>query len=315
MKKYNHLLFVAVLVVSHVVTAQEVSRSFSGVKKIRLNTASGDMQLKRGSGEAVEVKLEYTYPADEFKPIMEQHGSTLILKEDFARGSHTGNSNWTLTVPDHLDIDVNTGSGNLKANGIDLTIRTNLGSGDVDLGNMKGDINLNTGSGNAHIHSFEGRLDANTGSGNIELVSSGGEIKLNAGSGGMKVTAFRGALSANVGSGNIKAEKLVLMDEGLFNSGSGNVSVQLEASPDHNISVNSGSGNATLDFNGSKFEGTIIMTANKRGGKIVAPFTFDKTEEINDEGSNVRVRKTAKLGASDIVVKVGTGSGTAKVIN
>jgi hypothetical protein len=78
--------------------------------------------------------------------------------------------------------------------------------------------------------------------------------------------------------------------------------------------VNSGSGDATLDFGGNKIEGKVIMTANKKNGKIIAPFTFDKTEEVdNGSDSNVRIRKTAQLGTNDIEIKVGTGSGTAEI--
>jgi myo-inositol-hexaphosphate 3-phosphohydrolase len=78
--------------------------------------------------------------------------------------------------------------------------------------------------------------------------------------------------------------------------------------------VNSGSGDATLDFGGNKIEGKVIMTANKKNGKIVAPFTFDKTEEVdNGNNDNVRIRKTVQLGTNDIEIKVGTGSGTAEI--
>jgi len=82
---------------------------------------------------------------------------------------------------------------------------------------------------------------------------------------------------------------------------------------DYNISVNSGSGNAQLNFNNNPVSGEVVMTANKRNGNIVAPFKFDKEETIDDDHNSQRIRKTAKLGNKDILIRVSTGSGTAEI--
>lgn len=312
MKKIN-LLLISALILWGSAAAQDITKTFAGVTKIRLTASSGDVHVKPGSGSEVKVKVSYSYRDDEFRPVMEQHGTTLMLKEDFSRGNHSGRSDWTLEIPENIDLGVSSGSGNLEAEGIALSLRTNVGSGNVDLANTRGDVRLNTGSGNVRIQSFAGNLDTNTGSGDIEISASEGEIKLNAGSGDMKLTGIKAALSANVGSGSIRASGISITDDAFFNSGSGNVRVQLASDLDHSISVNSGSGHATLDFGGTRIEGTIVMTANKRGGKIVAPFTFDDNEEMVDGGRNVRIRKTARIGEKDIQVKVGTGSGTAEI--
>jgi hypothetical protein len=128
------------------------------------------------------------------------------------------------------------------------------------------------------------------------------------------MTTVKGKISANVGSGHITGKDVVLTGRGNFNSGSGDVSIQLASAPAYAISVNSGSGDAVLDFNGNKIEGKVIMTVNKKHGKIVAPFPFDKTEELQDGGDdNVRIQKTAQLGSRDIEIKIGSGSGTAEI--
>src|SRR5690606_37700439 len=231
-------------------------------------------------------------------------------KEEFDRGSHNGRSIWTFTVSDDLDIRSNSGSGNFEASKVTMSLNMNSGSGNVNLDEVKGEIRLNTGSGNMEVNAFDGSLNSNTGSGNISVQESHGEIRLNAGSGSLELNSVNGELRANVGSGRIRAEKIVLAGPGSFNSGSGDVTVELAQSPGYDISVNSGSGDATLDLNGNKIDGTVVMTANKRNGKIEAPFAFDNTEEIGD-GNNTRIKKTAKLGDKDIEVKIGTGSGTA----
>jgi hypothetical protein len=76
--------------------------------------------------------------------------------------------------------------------------------------------------------------------------------------------------------------------------------------------VNTGSGNAELNFNGNEIAGEVVMKANKRSGNIEAPFEFDKTEEIDNGGrDNVTLVKTAQRGKGTNRIMVSTGSGDA----
>lgn len=100
-----------------------------------------------------------------------------------------------------------------------------------------------------------------------------------------------------------------------FNTGSGDVYVGLSGSLKHDISVNSGSGDSVLDFNGNDINGTVVMTANKRNGEIHAPFAFDKEEEIDNGSGHSTIKKTAVLGDGVVQIKVGTGSGDARISN
>jgi len=169
------------------------------------------------------------------------------------------------------------------------------GSGDIDVDNLDGDLNANTGSGRIEIADSKGNLDVNTGSGDIRL------------------NRITGALGVNVGSGDITASELNITGYSSFNSGSGDTEVVLASVLNHDISVNSGSGDAVLDFNGNKIEGEIVMKASKRNGRIEAPFSFDKEYE-EDKGKQVIMIKEAKIGNKDIRIRVSTGSGTARII-
>lgn len=298
------------------VQGQKMSKTFTGIKKISLSTAAGNCKLIKGKANEVQVNVSFTYSSNDYQPIMEQDGSTLELKEDFGRrGSYTGNSSWELTIPDNLDIRFSSGSGNFEASELAVKISGNTGSGDYLWKSITGNSEINTGSGNISIDDFHGDIDLNTGSGDVDIMKSEGDLHANSGSGKINLLGVKGKLSANVGSGNIVGKELVLTGKGLFNSGSGDVFIKLATAPANSISVNSGSGDATLDFNGNKMEGKIIMTVNKKHGKIVAPFQFDKTEELNEDGDdNIRIRKTAQLGTKDVEIKISSGSGTAEVI-
>jgi len=307
-------LFLLALVTS-AAQGQKTSKTFSGIKKISLSTSSGNCKLIKGNTNEVQVTVSDTYSTSNFRPIMEQDGSTLELKEDFAgRGSYSGSSSWELIIPENLEIRFSSGSGDFEASEMEVKISGNTGSGNYRWRSVTGNSKINTGSGNISIDDFHGDIDLNTGSGDVDITKAEGDLHANSGSGKINLLNVKGKVSANVGSGDITGKELVLTGKGMFNSGSGDVSIKLASAPGYAISVNSGSGDALLDFNGNKMEGRVIMTVNKRNGKIVAPFPFDKTEEIQDGGDdNVRIQKTAQLGAKDIDIKISSGSGTAEI--
>ncbi|GHM99657.1 hypothetical protein WSM22_11470 [Cytophagales bacterium WSM2-2] len=292
-----------------------MNKTFTGIRKINLTTSSGSCRLVKGTTSEVSVTVRHSYASNDYQPAMEQDGSTLYLKEDFAgRGSYSGSSSWELTVPDNIEIRFSSGSGDFEANDMVLKLTGSTGSGDYRWKNVSGESKINTGSGNITIDDFRGTLDLNTGSGDVAVTKASGDLYLNTGSGEISLTQVKGKFSANVGSGNIKGSQLELTGKSTFNSGSGNINVRLATVPDFAIAVNSGSGDAVLDFNGNKIEGKITMVVNKRNGNIVAPFAFDKTEELDEDGyNNVRIRKTAQLGAKDVDIKISSGSGTAEI--
>jgi hypothetical protein len=310
----NISLLLALLLVCNIAFSQKtVDKKFSGIKNIRLNTGSGDIAIKKGSGTDVRVLVKYSYDDNEYTPILEQSGSKLVLREEFERGSHSGNSNWTLEVPDKLVVNLNTGSGDITVGDLDVELRSNTGSGNVDVTNVKGILDFNTGSGDVEVFQGSGEVSVNTGSGTIRASKGTGDFDFNAGSGTITLDDMKGDFRANVGSGNIRAKAISIAGSSSFNSGSGNVDVTLSAALNNNINVNSGSGDATLNFNGNAIEGEVVMTANERNGTIVAPFKFDREETLDDDRDNARIQKTAKIGSKDIKIKVGTGSGTAEI--
>ena len=56
---------------------------------------------------------------------------------------------------------------------------------------------------------------------------------------------YQGLLSMNTGSGNVMVDGAVIKGASNFSSGSGNVEVSLDAALDYDVSLGTGSGNAT----------------------------------------------------------------------
>ena len=298
---------------SIVVLAQEkLNRSFTGVKGIKIKTASGNCLLTKATGTTVNVDLQHTFGSD-YNPEINQDGDQLTIREKFNSNTSRGDAKWTLDVPDGIEVSFATGSGNFEASNLTLELDVSTGSGDISLSKTKGDVRGNTGSGDITLDDTQGQVKANSGSGNISLDGGLGELKLNCGSGDIRLKNSKAAIMANTGSGTVRGTNLTLTGPSGFNTGSGDAEVVLAVAPTHNISVNSGSGDAILDFNGNTIAGEIVMKANKRNGEIKAPFEFDKTEEIEQGRDQITIKKTAQRGNSNIKISIGTGSGQAVI--
>ena len=289
-----------------------IEKSFSEVTDIELSTSSGDIYLEKGSSDVVEVRVEHTYDEGDVEFIFNQRGSRLEMEEDFKSRSSSGSSKWYLKVPDNLEFELNAASGDVTAGNLDLELELNVASGDFSGEKLKGEVEVNVASGDIEITDSQIDIEANSASGDIQIDRHNGDIEANTASGDISVGSSVGSFDINAASGDLEISGIEITGRSGFNAASGDVEIVLSSELNHDISVNSSSGNAVLDFNGNKIEGSVIMEANKRNGEIVAPFEFDSTEEIK-EGSNTTIRKTTKLGSKDIKIEVSTGSGKAQI--
>ncbi len=288
-------LFLLIAFCAHFSIAQKsIDKSFSGIDKIEMSVGSGDAVFKKTASNEIQLNLTHSYNFD-YNPTIEKRGSKLVIEDDDDMPRNTnGSATWTFELPDGIDIEFNTGSG------------------DAELKNIVTEASMNSGSGDFEISDVNGEFTINTGSGDIEMDNSKGELGLNTGSGDIEIDGMTGEARANTGSGDIEGKNIEVTAGSTFNSGSGDVELSLSSALEDDISLNSGSGDAVLDFQGNKITGEIVMEVNKQYGKIVAPFEFDKTEEIGD-GRNAKIRKIKRFGSADIRVKISSGSGTAEI--
>lgn len=293
---------------------KEVNKTFKDIKSIRITTASGDCKILKSNDASVSVSIRHGYDDRDFEPIMEQSGDRLEITEQFkARNVSGSQSKWTLTIPEGVAVRFKTGSGSMEVEEMKLQLDVNTGSGSVELRKVTGEVGINTGSGNVDLDRFNGEIIANVGSGSFTVVNSQGNLKLSCGSGNIRLSDSQAEFSANTGSGNVTGRNISLAGSSKFNTGSGDVMVGMATAPKHNLSVTSGSGDAELSFNGNEIVGEITMMADKAKGNIVAPFEFDKVEEISAWRDNITVKKTVVKGNSSPQVKITSGSGDAVI--
>jgi len=304
------LLLCFLLILPLAVSAQTFEQSYEGIKNLNLTTGSGDIIVKKSSGSQVTLMLEHSF-GDSYNPSIDQRGDRLIIKDGKNRGN-SGDQTYTLMVPDNTNINFTTGSGNISASGLTVDLNGNTGSGDLEFTQMKGEVSINAGSGDLNVSEYDGNLKLNVGSGDATIDGYKGDLTINCGSGDLEAENIAAEIHINAGSGSLELENTTFTGKSALNAGSGTVNVSLGASLKHDLAINAGSGKANLDMNGNSFGGILVLEAEKKKGKIDAPYTFDKTEEIKENGQT-KIRKTVKMGNESVKIKIATGSGVASV--
>lgn len=269
------------------------SNTFSGVTEIRLQTVSGGCQIERSTSSDVIVEVDSSFDERSYYADMEQRGDRLILKERFSGRSNSGNSKWTLFVPDDVRIEFSTASGDFEMTGVRADIEVSTASGEIRLTDVAGDLEASTASGNVIGRGLQGILHLSTASGDVQVEDSMGEFKL------------------STASGDVRARNLSFDSEGSFSSASGNAELTLASSPQFDLKVSSASGDAILEINGVDLRASLEVMARK-DRNIRAPFSFDREETIY-RWDQEYVRKSVDLGGGGPLIEVSTASGRAEI--
>ena len=293
----------------------EINKTFSGIKKIVLKTSSGDCVIRKSSDATARVELKTSYDSDEYPAYtLDQTGDRLDISEKYhPRYVHGGGPRWSLTIPNKTEIEFKTGSGSVDVADISLTMSLNTGSGDLSFSNVNGEVRGVTGSGDIMLSNYSGEIDASTGSGGIVVEKSSGNLHLTSGSGNIRIADSKAVFKSSTGSGNVRGVAVTLEGGSSFSAGSGDAEVVLAATPAYDLHVGSGSGDASLNFNGNKVEGKIQLKAGKKYGRIVSPFDV-KIVEIKQSGDEDWIlEQTVFMGAANHRIVVESGSGEARL--
>lgn len=300
MKKLIHISFLITFLISttfvnlFATEKQEITKTFDKKESILMRFVSGDCLLKKGSGDRIEVHLIYRIdPPDAFEPVFQEKGDELVLKERF-HGSSSGSSTWMLTVPDGIEIQFKSASGDFEVVDLKCEIKVNTASGDVSIEKSGGEFRVNTASGDVAIQNSKGEFDINTASGEIDVKSGSGEYSL------------------NTASGDIDGKEIIIKEESSFSAASGDVYIELAQSSAYDLKLSSASGDAILNFNGNPIQGYFELTAKVRNGRIKSPFKFDNEEEFykNDQ---LYARKSFTKGKDTPIIRISTASGKAEL--
>ena len=273
---------------------KKINKSFTATKKIKIELVLGDCILRAGTSGKIDVKLEYSFPDDDFEARFKEGTNSLIMEEKFHADNPRGHAFWDISIPEGSDVKYESATGDLEITALNIEIKGNTGTGDITLSGAQGEFDLNTGTGRIIVSGSQGDFDLNSGTGKVKISDSKGEFK------------------ANSGTGDVYAGSITINDEAEFNSGTGDVEVYKPAGADFDLTLNSGTDDATLDMGGLPISGYFEFSANARSGDIRCPVDFDQ-EKTYARGDHEKIVKFFTKGQTKPRFFIGTATGIARL--
>lgn len=132
--------------------SNDATVKFSAVKRARDEAAMRGIRLR------AEQRSDGIYIIAEFDKTQQKH--------NYDTGAAVALDVW---VPRNANVNVKSGDGRLRLNGIEGEIELNTGDGSVDVMESKGRLNIKTGDGRVRVVGFDGDATVQTGDGRITL--------------------------------------------------------------------------------------------------------------------------------------------------
>ena len=105
--------------VSYPQDMKEINKTFDAKKNVRIQTVSGDCDIKAGESGKIVVHVEYAERVeDSFEADIQETSNSIRIKERWYGRSSGGRVKWTVTVPSETEIEFSTASGDLFIDGI-----------------------------------------------------------------------------------------------------------------------------------------------------------------------------------------------------
>ena len=207
-------------------------------QQLTLDTqAIEQLVIQAGAGELVIVGVEgqtaiileadiYSYQGVDYTLTLEQQSNKAMLKAEFDSSNNFNRSPYIdlhLSVPKHLLLQIDDGSGRIDISNVDANMDITDGSGDIQIAGGQA-IKINDGSGGIHITHSQGKMSIDDGSGEIFVEHVKGDIDIQDGSGDMSIAHIDGKVTVTDGSGGISIRHALGLT--LNETGSGDVSFE-----------------------------------------------------------------------------------------
>ena len=159
--------------------------------------------------------------ADDYELTLTNSGKSAILVAKInSSGFWQGDSphiDIKVTMPSHLMLNVDDGSGAINISNITSAVKVKDGSGELTIKNIKSDLDINDGSGGLYISQVIGNVTIVDGSGEIEINDVDGNLDIDDGSGDIFVKGVSGSAVFEDGSGDLTVKKVdgvITIDDG-----------------------------------------------------------------------------------------------------
>jgi hypothetical protein len=170
---------------------------------------------------------------------------------------NNGSVHVDLRVPRNLNLDVNTGDGDVTTQPVAGNIRITTGDGNIQANGIRGQIYLHSGDGRIEGSGMDGALQVDTGDGHITIDGRFDSLKAQTGDGSIDASAASGSRIA---------------DGWTLHSGDGRINLRVAGDLGAELDAHTGDGNITVDMpitvSGSLNRSSVRGKLNGGGGLL-----------------------------------------------
>ncbi|HEV2489067.1 MAG TPA: DUF4097 family beta strand repeat-containing protein [Candidatus Acidoferrales bacterium] len=291
----------------------ERTLTVNGPVRVEMSNGSGDVRLSRGGDSSVVIHCQFHVHAwmgqnpnsriadISSHPPIAQDSNLIRIGNDVQRWSDVS-FDYTIQVPQAIEVHLVTGSGDMIINGINGPATLSTGSGDITAEQIGNDTRITTGSGTVELTDIQGEVDATAGSGDITLRHVQRAARVHTGSGDITVDSPGESLSIIAGSGDIQ----ITNPAGDIRAHTGSGGIDINGSPVASAywELHTGSGDVTLDVSSSA---SFRFYAHTNFGSINSSIPISITEKT----SSRELRGT--VGSGQARIEVATSSGDIEI--
>ena len=275
-------------------TQQVQNRLFTPKELIDIQLVSGSCRINAGPADAIHVRVVHRYgPADKFTATLSEEDNLLRLREEFFSLARS-QTEWTIEAPPQTQFRIHSASGDIILTELTGPIEVESVSGDIKVRGTTGKLALKTATADIDLANCVGDITAETGSGLIKAQALDGTLHFTTNSGPIKSKDLSGQLSFYSNSGDISAAALHATGPGFFNTTSGDLAIGLAQAPAAEMTLQTVSGDAVLDYGGAPISGNFSFYAQVHRGEIIAPFSFDREEQHELEGHTYQLKSFSR---------------------
>jgi hypothetical protein len=191
-------------------------------------------------------------------------------------------------LPRAYSLDVRTGGGSVRADGISGNVTAQTAGGSIKLRCIEGSARLRTGGGSIRIEELHGNLRVQTGGGSIRAADVAGRVEAKTGGGRIELTSVDGPVEARTGGGSIHTS-FVDEPEGRFETGGGSIEVGFPEGAGADLEARTHSGRIRIEHRD-------VVKRERRGRWLVAEVNGGGPPlELRTRGGSIRVRATKPM--------------------
>lgn len=232
---------VAVAATAPTVRADDWTKTYaiSGRADLHVQTDDGDVSITSGDQKDIyaHVTTSHYKIGDEVKVEESQSGDSVNIKVHLPHSwgfwGHGGSVRVELRVPRELNLEVNTGDGNVTAQPVAGQIRITTGDGNIKANGVKGNIYMHSGDGHIDASDLDGTLKVDTGDGHVTLSGRFDVLDAHTGDGNIDASAMNGS---KVASG------------WMLHSGDGRINLRVPGDLSADLDAHTGDGSITVDL-------------------------------------------------------------------